>query len=142
MPKYVKSGKYYYKVNKRTGDKIRIPKEEYVDKHKHKSSLKKPAKRTVVKKPVKSGTVADNINKALKQRLTPQNKRAMLTSAIRVGTNADINNKKYHIDAIMGKCPRLGKYVYHVTAKSVSNNGLKMEVYRRNIISNNSSIFE
>ena len=48
MPKFVKSGKYYYKVNEKSGKKTRISKDEYMKYNPSKS------RKRIVKIPLKS----------------------------------------------------------------------------------------
>ena len=56
MPNFVKSGKYYYKVNEKSGKKTRISKDEYMKYSKSRKRIVRTAKKSIVlhkKSPVK-----------------------------------------------------------------------------------------
>ena len=131
MPNFIKSGKYYYKVNKRDGNKIRISKEEF---NKHKK-YKVKNKITKINKNKEL-----NINNLIKNKIKKIDKSKILNSILGINFNTVKNGKTYEIYARLGRCPRTGYYIYNVNAISMSNNNMKEEIYSRSMMSSDKNI--
>ena len=55
----------------------------------------------------------------------------------------DKGNKKYHIDAEVGKDPRSGYYIYRVDVQHIPNNGMsQINAYRSYMVSSNFEILK
>lgn len=165
MPNFVKSGKYFYKVNQKTGDKTRISKDEYkkhVSKSRKRLVTKRPSKkinkkvqrkverninrnvmrtvnRKVIKHNVSNNSVFD-VDGLIREKLRKVNRQIFLNSIISVDFDVKKGGKLYNIKARVGKCPRSGYYVYRVNAQHVSDNGMVYSLYNRSLMSSNIDI--
>ena len=138
MPNYVKSGKYFYKVNKKTGDKTRISKEEYNVKSKKNTNKKIVKDKQINKRKLysnKSDNSMLNMNSLIKEKLKKVNKSVLLNSMIGINFDVRRGKKLYNIKARLGKCPKSGYYVYRVNAQDVSDNSMSYSVFSRSLIS-------
>jgi hypothetical protein len=155
MPNFVKSGKYYYKVNKRDGNKTRISKEEY---NKQKEKKKYPNvnnltknKENFSKKDLNVNNLTKNkenfskkdlnVNNLIKSKIKNINKSKLLESISHINFNIVKNGIPYEIYVKLGKCPRFGYYLYNVNVISVDKNKYKKNIYNRIIISHDKNIF-
>lgn len=147
MPNFVKSGKYYYKVNKRDGNKTRISKEEY-NKHKEKKlSIKKKNKKypnvnNLTKNKENFSKKDLNVNNLIKSKIKNINKSKLLESMSHINFNTVKNGIPYEIRIKLGKCPRFGYYLYNVNIISVDKNKCKKNIYNKVIISHDKNIFD
>lgn len=147
MPNFVKSGKYFYKVNQKTGDKTRISKEEY--KKRSAKNIKNKKKKIVKNKQIskkflhnnRPGEDRLNIDALVREKLKKVDKNVLLNSIIGINFDVKKGEKLYNVKARLGKCPKSGYYVYKVNAQDVSENSMSYSVFTRSLMSTNSYIF-
>jgi len=146
MPNFVKSGKYYYKVNKRDGNKTRISKEEFNKNKEKNSSLKEKKNKKYPNvnnlKKIKENFSKDlNFNNLIKNKIKNINKSKLLESTSHINLNTVKNGILYETRVKLGKCPKFGYYVYNVNVISVDKNKCKKNIYNKVIISHDKNIF-
>jgi len=139
MPNYIKSGKYYYEVNKRDGKKLRISKDKY-DKLSNKKVVKKP--KTVNQK-VNITNDELNVAKMIKDKLKNMDKNKALENLIRLHFDTKKGSKLYHVDAELGRCPRTGYYIYKVGVQHIPENGMnQINAYSSHMVSSNKELLK
>lgn len=135
MPNFVKSGKYYYEVDKRNGKKMRISKDKYLKKVSSKNKLK------INKKETKNKNL--DISNLIKNKVKNLNKNKLMGNLLILNFDIVKNNKKYHIDAEVGKDPRSGYYIYRVDVQHIPKNGMpQINAYRSYMVSSNFEILK
>ena len=188
MPNYIKSGKYYYEVDKRDGKKLRISKDKYDNLSNKKIEIKN-VKKTIVKKvnqkvnpktivkrvnqkvnpktivkrvnqKVNPKTIVKRVNQKVNQKVNIDNdqlnvsvmikdklknmdKNKALENLIRLHFNTTNNNKLYHVDAELGRCPRTGYYIYRVDVQYIPKNGMNhVSAYSSHMVSSNKQMLK
>jgi len=146
MPDYIKSGKYYYEVDKRNGKKIRISKDKFNKSKSNKSNKSNKIKSNKSNK-IKSNKIKSNknldIETLIKDKIKNINKNKLLSNLLILNFDIVKNNKKYHIDAEVGKDPRSGYYIYRVDVQHIPNNGMsQINAYRSYMVSSNFEILK
>lgn len=143
MPNYIKSGKYYYDVNKRDGKKLRISKDKYV-KMSNKKVIRKP--KTINNKVNQNVNIKNNelnVAKLIKNKLKNMNKNRALENLIRLHFDTKRGSKLYHIDAELGRCPRTGYYIYHAVVQHIPNKGMnQVNAYSSYMVSSNKELLK
>ena len=152
MPKFVKSGKYYYKINQRTKEKTRISKDEYIkqtsSQKKVNNKYPKSKKRTIKKHkiPVSSKSLTDVqssnrldkiLHEEIRKKIEKIGEEKITRSMVNFETELKVNGKKYNVYAKVGKYPDSNYYIYNVVAKHISNNNSYQTVYQRSLVSSN-----
>jgi hypothetical protein len=143
MPNYIKSGKYYYEVNKRDGKKLRISKDKYA-----KMSNKKVVRKskTVNKKVNQKVNIKNdelNVAKMIKDKLKNMDKNRALENLIRLHFDTKKGSKLYHVDAELGRCPRTGYYIYKVEVQHIPENGMnQINAYSSHMVSSNKELLK
>ncbi len=144
MPTFVKSGKYYYKINNRTKEKTRISKDEYM-KHNSlkqkvvnkpiKSKKKTIKKHSPVKKSLKNVHLSNSLDEEIRKKLVKIGKEKLTHSMAHVETDLNMNGKTYKVYAKVGKCPQSNYYIYNIIAKHISDNKSYQTVYQKSLMS-------
>ena len=153
MPKFVRSGKYYYKVNERSGKKTRISKDEYIKYNPSKSRkriVKIPRKSRI---PVKktpdpevinahsSNSLEEILHEEIRKKLKKVGEEKLTKAMVNIEKDVIVNGKKYKVYAKVRKCPRSNYYMYKIIAKHMSNNRNYQTVYQRSLVSSDPILF-
>lgn len=135
MPKFVKSGKYYYKINKTSGKKTRISKEDFI------KYSKKNIKLKVSNSTNSTKSFEEILHNTLKKIIEKVKKEKLIHSMVNIERDIIIHNNKYRVFIKIGKCPLSNYYIYKVIAKNISNNQNNNIIFQRSIVSSEPILF-
>jgi len=154
MPNFVKSGKYYYKINKKTKEKTRISKNEYIKNNSLKKKVvnkyTKSKKQTInqklhVRKSLidihSSNNLDKTLNEEIRKKLEKIGEEKIKNSIVNFEKELKFNNKKYKVYAKIGKFPQSNYYIYNIVAKHISDNKNYKTVYQRSLVSSSPIVF-